>query len=212
MRRYVVAGLAALGAVAALTLDLTSAQFAVANAPALTFPGEIVRDVPVGGPGNLALDYYVPEAAGPHPVIVFFHGGSWQSGTKDLYRFVGMTLAEAGYMVVIPDYRKYPAVKFPAFVEDGARALAWAAANVDRLGGDADRIYVAGHSAGAQLGAMLAVDERFLEEVGAAGIIAGFAGLAGPYHFTPQAEDMRDIIGPPERYKAMPAGNIVDGS
>ena len=132
------------------------------------------------------LDIYAPKRApanGRLPVIVFFYGGSWNSGTKNGYGFVGRALAAQGFLVAIPDYRLVPEVRFPAFLEDGAAAVKWVRANVARFGGDADRIVLVGHSAGAYNAAMLSLDPQWLGSDHQA--VKGFAGLAGPYDFLP---------------------------
>ncbi len=132
-----------------------------------------------------ALDIYVPltQSDAPRPVIVFFYGGSWNSGTRHGYDFAGRALAAQGFVVVVPDYRLVPEVRFPGFVEDGAAAVRWVRANIAQHGGDGERIVLAGHSAGAYIAAMLANDGRWLGDDHAA--IAGMAGLAGPYDFVP---------------------------
>ena len=132
------------------------------------------------------LDVYAPTrlASGSKlPVIVFFYGGSWSSGTKEGYAFVGRALAARGFIVVIPDYRLLPEVRFPSFLEDGAAAVKWARANAPRFGGDPDSIVLAGHSAGAYNAAMLSLDPLWLGPE--RGAIRGFVGLAGPYDFLP---------------------------
>jgi len=132
------------------------------------------------------LDLYAPTRAAPDarlPVIVFFYGGSWQSGDRTGYAFVGRALAAQGFLVAIPDYRLVPEVRFPDFVSDGAAAVRWVRANAARHGGDPDRIVLAGHSAGAYNAAMLSVDPRWLGADRAA--VRGFVGLAGPYSFLP---------------------------
>ena len=133
-----------------------------------------------------ALDIYAPRKAQPGarlPIIVFFYGGSWTSGDKDGYAFVGRALAARGFVVAIPDYRLVPEVRFPGFLEDGAAAVRWVRANASRFGGDPDRIVIAGHSAGAYNAAMLSLDPQWLGADRAA--VKGFAGLAGPYDFLP---------------------------
>jgi acetyl esterase/lipase len=116
-------------------------------------------------------------------VILFFYGGSWSSGTRTGYSFVGRALAARGFVAIIPDYRLVPEVTYPGFVEDGATAVRWARANARSYGGDGERIVLAGHSAGAYIAAMLAVDGRWL---GAdRGAVRGLIGLAGPYDFAP---------------------------
>ncbi|MGL5136743.1 MAG: alpha/beta hydrolase [Beijerinckiaceae bacterium] len=133
------------------------------------------------------LDVYVPATrARPLPVVMFIYGGSWNSGSRSDYAFVGHALASRGFLVVVPDYRLVPEVVFPGFVEDGALAARWIRDNAARLGGDAGRIALMGHSAGAHTAAMLALDPRWLM---AAGVerrrIRAFVGLAGPYDFLP---------------------------
>jgi acetyl esterase/lipase len=132
------------------------------------------------------LDLYAPKAAAdgaPLPVIVFFYGGSWNSGDKESYGFAGRALAAQGFLVAIPDYRLVPEVRFPGFLEDGAAAVRWVRANAERFGGDPDRIVLAGHSAGAYNAAMLSLDPQWLGEDRKA--VKGFAALAGPYAFLP---------------------------
>jgi len=134
------------------------------------------------------LDLFLPPAAvHPAPLIVFFHGGGWDSGWRRDYRFVGIALAAAGFAVAVPDYRLYPEVRFPDFLADAAAAVAWIRREAPRFGVDPGRIVVAGHSAGAHIAAMLAFDRRWLADAGVdpARDIAGLIGLAGPYDFLP---------------------------
>ncbi|MDM0023549.1 alpha/beta hydrolase [Variovorax saccharolyticus] len=147
-----------------------------------------------------ALDVYRPrtsaaaEAARLPPLVVFFYGGNWSSGERADYKFVGEALASRGAIVVIPDYRLSPEVSFPTFVRDGAQALRWGLVNADRLGADPSRLYVMGHSAGAYIAAMLALDERWLREAGAdPRQLAGWIGLAGPYDFLPIGDPMTKL-------------------
>jgi acetyl esterase/lipase len=124
---------------------------------------------------------------------VFFYGGSWTTGTREGYAFAGQALAAKGFVVVIPDYRLVPEVRFPAFLEDGAAAVRWVRANAARFGGDPDRIVLAGHSAGAYNAAMLSLDPQWL---GAdRRWVRGFAGLAGPYDFLPLDSITRPAFG-----------------
>jgi acetyl esterase/lipase len=146
----------------------------------------IARDVAFAGGERGRLDLYGPRRpaeGGKLPVIVFFYGGSWSSGVKEGYGFVGRALAAQGFVVAIPDYRLVPQVRFPGFVEDGAAAVKWVRANAARYGGDPDRLVLVGHSAGAYNAAMLALDPQWLGADRAA--VRGFAGLAGPYDFLP---------------------------
>jgi acetyl esterase/lipase len=146
----------------------------------------IARDLAFAPGPRGTLDLYGPRrktAGSKLPVIVFFYGGSWNSGDKSGYGFAGRALAAQGFLVAIPDYRLVPEVRFPAFLEDGAAAVRWVRANAGRFGGDPDRIVIAGHSAGAYNAAMLSLDPRWLGEDRRA--VRGFAGLAGPYDFLP---------------------------
>ena len=131
------------------------------------------------------LDVYSPEKAQGAPVIVFFYGGSWNSGRRQDYAFAARALAARGFVVVVPDYRLVPQVRFPAFIEDGAAAVAWTVANIARHGGNPSRIGVSGHSAGAYIAMMLALDPRWLLAAGAPGAVKAAVGLAGPYDFYP---------------------------
>lgn len=132
------------------------------------------------------LDVYAPTDARGAPVVVFFYGGSWRSGSRESYAFVGHALAARGIVTVIPDYRVYPEVTYPDFLVDSAQAVAWALREVGEYGGDAQRLFVMGHSAGAYNAAMLALDARWLEAAGSStDALAGWLGLAGPYEFLP---------------------------
>jgi acetyl esterase/lipase len=147
------------------------------------------KGVAYGANPRQRLDVYVPAraAAGPRPVIIFFYGGSWNSGTRGGYAFVGRALAAKGFVTVIPDYRLVPEVVYPGFVEDGASAVRWVRAHAKDYGGDGEQIVLAGHSAGAYIAAMLAVDGRWLGADRKA--VRGFTGLAGPYDFAPFDKD-----------------------
>lgn len=133
------------------------------------------------------LDIYRPANASPNaPVVVFFYGGSWNSGSKDDYGFVGEALASRGIVVVIADYRLYPQVRYPLFLQDGAQAVAWTYQHSAEYGGDPHKLYVMGHSSGAYNAAMLALDARWFNEVNLSpSMLKGWIGLAGPYDFLP---------------------------
>jgi acetyl esterase/lipase len=133
------------------------------------------------------LDVYVPEGARSRlPVVVFFYGGSWNSGRRADYAFVGKALASRGFMTIVADYRLVPEVRYPAFVEDGALAVRWARDNASTYGGNRDRIFLMGHSAGAYNAVMVALAPSFLARAGVPrSAIRGVAGLSGPYDFLP---------------------------
>ena len=120
------------------------------------------------------------------PVLIFWYGGGWVNGSRDAYAFVARAYARQGFVVVMPDYRKVPGVRFPAFLVDGAQAVRWTRDHVRAFGGDPDRIAVAGHSAGAYTVAMLTLDPRWLRAEGVQpGVIKAAVGLCGPYDFYP---------------------------
>ncbi len=204
-----------LGAILAF-FNVQAISFGVVNlAPAFSRTS-ILRDLSYDTGPWQKLDIYVPSEAKKRnlPVVIFFYGGRWTTGSKDSYRFVGDAFARSEYIAVIPDYSKYPQVRFPAFVEDGAKALAWVYDHIAEYGGAPDRIFIAGHSAGAHIGALLAIDPSYLARLGKDRntVVRGFAGLAGPYAFTPNEPDLEDMFGPPERYPAMQATTFIDGN
>ncbi len=133
------------------------------------------------------LDIYAPIAGlRPAPVVMFIYGGSWNNGSRREYAFVGRALASRGYVTVVVDYRLVPEVLFPVFVEDNALALRWIRDNIGPYGGDARRIAIVGHSAGAYNAVMLGLDRRFLRNAGVNfANIRAVAGLSGPYDFLP---------------------------
>jgi len=145
--------------------------------------------VPYGEGPRRQLDIHTPTAAAPTggwPVAVFFYGGSWNSGDRADYRFVGEALAARGVLTLVADYRLYPEVRFPEFLNDSAQALAYGLREAGRLGGNPKRVFVVGHSAGGYNAAMLALDARWLKAAGhSPDELAGFIGLAGPYEFLP---------------------------
>jgi acetyl esterase/lipase len=162
---------------------------------------------------DLRIDVYRPERAAKAPVVVFFHGGSWQNGQRDNYAFVARSLARRGMVAMVPDYRAYPAVHFPEIMEDPARAVAWVREHAGEFGGDARRIFVAGHSSGAHLIALLATDARYLARVGMKPRdLAGAIGVAGPYDFLPITDKkIADLFGTPEEWPASQPILFVDG-
>ena len=139
-----------------------------------------------GPDGKLDIWSWPADGSARKPVLIFFYGGAWVKGRRQDYGFVGRAYAVRGFVVVLPDYRKVPGVRFPAFVQDGAAAVRWVHDNIARYGGDPDRIVLAGHSAGAYTAVMLALDGRYLRAAGVGpDVIKAAAGLAGPYDFYP---------------------------
>ncbi len=147
----------------------------------------VKTDVSYGPLARHQLDVYRPGAAqGAVPVVVFFYGGNWDSGARADYLFVGEALAAQGYVVVVPDYRLYPEARYPDFLADCATAVQWVYQHITAYGGDPQRVFLMGHSAGAYNAAMLALNPAYLR---AAGVdprrVRGLIGLAGPYDFLP---------------------------
>jgi acetyl esterase/lipase len=174
-------------------------SFGVANLPARFARSHRDGDVRFGPQGWQKLDVYRPaHAAAPVPVIVFWYGGSWIEGNKEDYRFVGAALAGLGYVAVLPEYRLYPQVRFPQFLGDAAAAVAWVEGHAADYGGDPHRIVLMGHSAGAHMAAMLAMNDAYLREAGAdPGDIRALIGLSGPYQLTPNDATLEAIFAAP---------------
>lgn len=159
----------------------------------------IVNDAAYGAEERQRLDVYAPTGAhdAALPVLIFFYGGSWKSGDKDDYEWLGAALAAQGFVVVVPNYRLVPEVVFPAFLQDCASAVRWVQDNINVHGGDSERLVLCGHSAGAYNAIMVALAADYLT---AAGVdshrIRGAIGLAGPYDFLPfDVDATRDAFG-----------------
>ena len=159
-------------------------------------------DIPYGPNPRQKLDFYRPETPRPDgKAVIFFYGGSWDSGAKSDYLFVAQALAARGITVLVADYRLYPEVRFPAFIEDGALAVRWAA---DKVG--TDKLFLMGHSAGAEIALMLAVNTPYLAAAGVDRMkLRGVIGLSGPYDILPlTSRKLQDIFGGPSRPETQP--------
>ena len=177
---------------------------------------EKTSDIAYGSDPRQTLDVYRSKDPAPGaPVVVFFYGGSWNSGSRADYLFVGEALASRGITTVIADYRLYPQVRYPEFLVDGAQAVGWTYRHVAEYGGNPQRLYVMGHSAGAYNAAMLALDPQWLQAVGMSpGNLRGWIGLAGPYDFLPiKDEAVRPVFfypdSPPE---SQPINHVSRGA
>ena len=206
-RLLAVTGLGALAASCSTTgmLNAASANAAVS----------VSRDIAYGGVPRQQLDVYAPKArVAGRPVVVFFYGGSWDSGDKASYAWVGQALAGQGYVAVVADYRLYPEARWPDFLRDSALATRWAKDHAAAYGGEPSRLVVMGHSAGAYNAIELAVDRRWLQAVGMdpGRDLRAAVGLSGPYDFLPlTSERLKTIFGPePGRPDTQPI-NHVDG-
>ena len=175
---------------------LTAAVFVAGCAPLTAFNALVPADsgaeaaktaISYGANPRQKLDVYVPaKAVNNAAVVVFFYGGSWNSGDRSDYAFIGKALASRGFVTVIADYRIVPEVRFPEFLKDAAQAVAWARKNAVQFGGDPGKLFVMGHSAGAYIAAMIALDGQYLRTAGDdAAQLRGVIGLAGPYDFLP---------------------------
>lgn len=200
MRRFI-SGLTAILLLSFLSAGCTGAGTLNALTPTRGY--DLAANVPYDSTRNLRLDIYAPQGVQNAPVVLFFFGGRWTEGTKDDYRFVGEALSSRGFVGVVADYRLYPNVRFPEFVDDGARAVAWLHANVRNYGGSPDKLFVMGHSSGAHIAAMLAVKEEYMTRAGGSRAwLRGMIGLAGPYDFMPITDPtLRDIFAPPEKFE-----------
>jgi acetyl esterase/lipase len=176
----------------------STTEFLVANAPTEFDRIDRHANLPYGNDPRQHLDIYAPRQAQNRPVVIFWYGGSWVKGKKSQYRFVGTTLAERGIVTVLPDYRLYPQVSFPAFDEDGARAVAWVEQHIQEFGGDPRQIVLMGHSAGGHTAAFLAFNHEFLRKYGAdPNSIVGLVGLSGTYVLVPETATERATFPPP---------------
>ncbi|WP_206020407.1 alpha/beta hydrolase [Rhodovarius crocodyli] len=204
MRRPLLASLGALLASACSPVTLL-------NAVAPSAGVRVAKDIAYGPLPRHRLDVYAPMDARGAPVVVFYYGGGWEAGDRAMYHFLGAAMAAEGMVCVIPDYRLFPEVRFPTFIEDGATALAWAKREATAQGGDPARLFVMGHSAGAHIAAMLAVNPRYLAPRGLSQRdLRGFVGLAGPYDFLPlTSQRLREIFGPEQGWPATQPINLV---
>ena len=172
--------------------------------------GIAVQDAAYAPGPSGGLTVYRPDTPSG-PLVVFIYGGAWRTGRRGDYAFVARPLAARGITVVVPDYRLFPEVRFPSFLEDNARATAWALANAASLGADPARVFLMGHSAGAYNVAMLALDPRWLAAAGTSrDRLAGAIGLAGPYDFLPMLGPEREVFAPDPGPATQPI-TYVDG-
>ena len=171
-----------------LAAQSAAAQGGAGTAPAAAAPADReLRDLaycdgPDADPKKHKLDLFLPAAAGRFPVLMWIHGGGWCMGDRWLYASVGRRFAAAGIGFAAISYRLSPAVRHPAHVQDCARAFAWLRAHVAEHGGDPERLFVSGQSAGGHLSALLALDPQYLRALGVpAGAIQGVIPMSGVY-------------------------------
>ena len=178
---------------------------------------ELVSAIEYGDNARQKIDIYLPKAADKSAtlkkVIIFYYGGNWDSGERADYKFAAEALVSQGYIVVIPDYRVYPEVLFPGVMADPVSAAKWVKANIKKYNGDAYKVFLAGHSAGAHMAVMMAINPEYLAVASLKpNDFAGVIGLAGPYDFLPLKSDRLKIIfgAEAEQWKSQPI-NFVDG-
>lgn len=172
------------------------------------------RKGPEDEAGKHKLDVYIPKEKTNAPVFFFIHGGAWRSGDRALYPPLGNRYSREGYVMVVPSYRLAPKYPHPAQIEDVAAAFAWTVKHVAEFGGDTNRIYVGGHSAGGHLAALLSLDERYLAAYKLSPkIIRGVLALSGVYNLT-IGEGQDSIFGkdPNARRDASPLFQVRSGA
>lgn len=193
-----------------MTSGCQSIAFGIANAGVPKSPRIAETTVMFDPARQLSLDVYRPASAHAIPVVVFLYGGSWRNGRREEYRFVGRRLAQQGVLAIVADYRTAPETMFPGFVEDAARAVAWAKRHAADHGGNPARVHLAGHSAGAHIAALVGTDARYLAPHGLTPRdLAGVIGLSGPYDF--EIAGYEDVFGPPAQWPQAQPVAFVDG-
>ena len=189
-------------------------NFLIANIPTY-FSGHYNthKDIAYGDKPWQSLDIYVPKKAHNAPVVTFFYGGGWYEGDKKYYEFVADTITKYGFIVVIPNYGKYPSQKYPAFQHDAARASAWISKHIQNYQGNAHNVHLMGHSAGGHIGAMLLAEKSYLKNYGlTSNFYKSFVGLSAPYHFEPLEEKYKAVFSDLQDYKYMQASHFIDGT
>jgi len=173
----------------------------------------IADDVAYGSDPRQMLDVYAPQSdQSVKGTVVFVYGGSWDSGSKSDYEFVGRAFAGYGYVTAVIDYRLVPDIRYPEFVRDTAKAVAWTVRNIERYGGKSDRVFLIGHSAGAYNVMMTALAPEFLGKEGLSpAVLSGAVGLSGPYDFLPlQVDATKNAFGQvPNLERTQPVNRVA---
>ena len=154
-------------------------------------------NLPYGDDERQKLDVYMPEAApaGPAPVLLFFHGGYWVIGHKDLMGFMAPAITGAPALLVPVGYRLAPGAKYPQQVDDCRAALRWVYDHIADYGGDPDRIFVAGHSAGGHLAALITLQRERLADLGLpTNVVKGCFPVSGVFDVTETPPDRREAF------------------
>lgn len=201
---------------ASLISACTNSSLALVNTLARMDDYHVITDQPYGTHELNRLDIYIPDSlAVSSPTIVFFYGGCWggcATRNKEDYVFVAQALVAHGYVVVIPDYPRYPELLFAQIMLNAQHSVQWVDEHIAEYGGNPEQIFLMGHSAGAQMAAMLFLNERYLPPQ-TYQHISGFIGLAGPYDFLPFTKPYQKILfGPEQNYALSQPVNFVDGT
>jgi acetyl esterase/lipase len=185
-------------------LALLAGLVALLGPPRSALAARLVADLDYVAEGEPSgplqrLDLYLPDATPPpggYPLVVFVHGGAWSSGDKAQYRALGEYVAAAGAAVAAINYRLSPAVRHPAHAQDVARATAWLVRHAADYDLDTGRIFLMGHSAGAQLATLVALDARYLEAEGLApSALRGVVAIAGDAYDLQATDGANSPIG-----------------
>jgi len=171
-------------------------------------------NLPYGTDPKQVLDVVNSGKCKNSPVIIFAHGGSWRWGQKDYHRTIGQQFAKSGIVFTTIDYRLYPDVRFPSFPQDVALSVQWVRENISKYGGDRNKIFLMGHSAGAHSVSLVGLDSTYLQELGGdLDWIKGVIPMACPFEFDPSKEFLYRDLFPRDldATKLMPMGIELKG-
>jgi arylformamidase len=166
---------------------------------------EVKRDIPYADPAHerQVLDVYSPAGAKNLPVVFWIHGGGWQAGDKSSVQLKPQVFVDKGFVFVSTNYRLLPNVEMEIIFRDIAKSLGWVHKHIAEHGGDPKRIFVMGHSAGAQLAALICIDDRYLNAEGVSfDVLKGCVPVDGDTYDVPAiietAETRRRVHGQPQ--------------
>jgi arylformamidase len=176
----------------------------VLAAASVTQAQEIKKDIPYATPAveRQVLDIYAPKDAKKLPVVFWIHGGGWQTGDKSQVKDKPQVFMDHGFVFVSTNYRLLPKVEMQTIFQDVAKSLGWVHKHIAEYGGDPERIFVGGHSAGAQLAALMCIDDRYLKAEGVPfDVLKGCVPVDGDTYDVPAiievAETRRRVHGQP---------------
>ncbi|OQX13294.1 MAG: alpha/beta hydrolase [Thiothrix lacustris] len=174
--------------------------------------GYVLKHAVYGRDARQDLDIYLPKVATNKAPIVFVYGGAWRQGDKTDFAFVAHALTGLGYPVIIPNYRLYPQVRFPAFIDDVADAIRYTELNAQHLLGEPLQRYILmGHSSGAHTAALLATDNRYLQARRVTARLAGLIALAGPYDLPLDDPEVIPVFPNADPQAVKPVRNVHPG-